>query len=301
MKTNAIVRIVLFGLAILVLLGILLAGLGVGLYTFNGQPYISNTENNQIVSEGNGTQVTVNASEIRKLEIDWTAGNITISPAGGTDQIVITESEVTNAKYQMICRQSGDKLTIEFCEENIVSGFGINFNSTLKKDLEILVPTDWVCEELEIDAAAASVEVSNMMINNMNFDGASGICNFVDCALGKMELETASGDVRFSGTLDTLSCESMSAKCNLVLKNVPARLDLSTMSGDLDITLPDYCGFTVSLDAMSSDFTSDFPTTNTNGNHVYGDGSCRINVDAMSGDVTIRKGTEGSYTDENHF
>ena len=67
------------------------------------------------------------------------------------------------------------------------------------------------------------------------------------------------------------------------------------MSGDLELTLPEYCGFTVSMDAMSSDFTSDFPTTMQNGNHIYGDGSCSISIDAMSGDVAIRKGADAAY------
>lgn len=286
MKTNAIVRIVLFSLAIVLLLGILLAGLGFGLYSSS----VSNSGTSQIISGGSRSSVTTDAAGIRDLEIDWVAGQITISPAENTSQIVVTESGVSEETHQMVCKQTGSTLKIEFSEEDITSVFGININSTLSKDLEIFVPADWVCEELSIEAASASVNVTNMTINSVEFDGASGICTFEDCMVKTMELETASGDVNFTGTLDTLSCDSMSAKCRLVLKNIPTRLDLSTMSGDLDITLPDYCGFTVSMDAMSSNFSSEFPTTTVNGNHVYGDGSCRISIDAMSGDVTIRKG-----------
>ena len=40
---------------------------------------------------------------------------------------------------------------------------------------------------------------------------------------------------------------------------------------------------------MSGNFDSDFTTTQRNGNYVAGDGRCHIEVDAMSGDVTIRK------------
>lgn len=293
MKNNAIVRIVLFSIAIPVLVGILLAGLGVGLYMGN---YTVNTSSyNEILQPGQGNSVTVNASEIRNLEIEWAAGSITITPAGGTDQIVINESKVTDQKYQMVCRESGDKLIIQFCEENTISGFGINFNTDISKDLEILVPTDWVCEDLEIDAAAANVMVSDMMIYKVDFDGASGVCTFENCAVEEIDLDAASGDVHFSGTLNSLAFDGMSASCYLELRNVPQRIDLNTMSGDLDVTLPEYCGFTVSMDAMSSDFSSEFETTSSNGNHIHGDGSCHINVDAMSGDVFIRKGATASY------
>ena len=57
----------------------------------------------------------------------------------------------------------------------------------------------------------------------------------------------------------------------------------------LEITLPEDAGFTLSIDAMSDDFESDFETTMRNGNYVCGDGRCRINVNALSGDVVIHK------------
>lgn len=45
-----------------------------------------------------------------------------------------------------------------------------------------------------------------------------------------------------------------------MLENVPNLIKMDSMSGDLTLTLPEGAGFTVSLDAMSSDFSSDFPT-----------------------------------------
>ena len=55
------------------------------------------------------------------------------------------------------------------------------------------------------------------------------------------------------------------------------------------MVLPEDAGFTVKLDTMSGDFESDFDTTLRNDSYVAGNGRCRIDVDAMSGDVTIRK------------
>lgn len=290
MKTNAIVRIILFSITILVLLGLLLAGLGVGLFMYDGSSLVNTNSENQVINNTGERSIHVNAAEIRELEIEWAAGSITIMPAGDTDEIIVTESGIVNEDYLMVCRQSGDILTIQFSEENTISAFGINFNTDISKDLEIFVPKDWVCEDLEIDAAAANVAVYNMMINKVDFDGASGVCTFENCAVEEIDLDAASGDVHFSGTLDILSFDGMSSSCYLELSNVPKRIDLNTMSGDLDLILPEYCGFTVTMDAMSSDFSSEFPTTISNGSHIYGDGECRISVDAMSGDVTIRKG-----------
>lgn len=292
MKTNAIVRIVLFSIAILVLLGILGVGLAAGMFMTTGLSIFNEEFSQPLVTGEDTNSVSVDAASIRELEIEWVAGKITIMRQN-TTQITVTEPTVTNDKYKMVCKQSGDTLKIQFSESDLNY---IGIHSDLSKDLVITVPMDWVCEELDIDTAAATVEVSDMTLNNVDFDGASGICTFTNCTVGNMELDTASGDVRFTGKLDSLKCNAMSANCEITVNNVPKRIDLESMSGDLDITLPEDCGFTVSMDGMSSDFSSDFQTTTTNGHYVHGDGSCRINVEAMSGDVTIRKGA--AHNDE---
>ena len=69
---------------------------------------------------------------------------------------------------------------------------------------------------------------------------------------------------------------------------------MDSMSGDLTLTLPEDAGFTVSLDAMSSDFSSDFPTVKKNKSYVCGDGHCKIEVSAMSGDVAILKSVKAA-------
>ena len=243
-----------------------------------------------------GQKNSFHASEVTELEIEWVAGEILIQP-GNTDQITVREDDVSDAKYAMVLNQKGDELKISFCEENVSSYFGVNTRSDLSKDLTITVPRDWVCESLSIDCASATVEVNDMTIREVDFDGASGTCEFENCTVDEMDIDTASGDIRFIGALDILDCDAASASVYAVLSNTPSRLDMDSMSGDLDITLPGDAGFTVTLDGMTSDFSSDFETTVKNGNQVCGDGRCRINIDAMSGDVTIRKGESSTAPD----
>ena len=157
------------------------------------------------------------------------------------------------------------------------------------KNLVIQVPREWQCDSLEIDAASASLEINDLTIREMEFDGASGTCIFHNCTVETLELDTASGDVRFTGTLTQLDCDSASANILLELNNVPKSIDLDTASGDLCVVLPEDAGFTVNMETMSGNFKSDFTTTNRNGSYVAGNGRCRIDVDAMSGDVTVSK------------
>lgn len=301
MKTNAIIRIVIWSIVIVLILGILISVSVFGLYRTRVETVIKNVAVGQgelVIEEiepaatvyiDRESDVMFDPAKVKEIEINWAAGSILIMPYD-VEQIEVSESKVNDPEYTMECYQKSDKLIINFSEEDILShGFGVTINDNLSKDLTILVPRDWELGTLEIDAASAKVEVYELSIRDVEIDTASGVCEFETCNVGTMDLDTASGDIKFVGALDILDCDAASANVIAILSNTPIRMDLDSMSGDLDITLQEDCGFTVSTEGLSSDFISDFPTTMKNGNRVYGDGSCRIDVDALSGDVTIRK------------
>lgn len=303
MKRNALIRIIVWSVTLLVLVGIL-GGMLEDTTEYRMERRARNQRTQiplrvtepvetvvplETVYYGSADSKSTFPPSISELEIEWVAGDILIQP-GDTDEIIVKEDGVSDPKYNMVLQWREDTLKIAFCEEAVGNFIGFGTKVELDKDLTITVPKDWICQSLEIDCASATVEVNDMTIHEVDFDGASGTCEFENCHVTEMDIDTASGDVRFIGSLQTLDCDAASASIYAVLSNTPSRLDMDTMSGDLDITLPADAGFALAMDAASSDFESDFETTIKNGNHVCGDGRCRINVDALSGDVVIRKG-----------
>lgn len=285
MKTNAIVRIVVYSLLIIVLLSVLVGGILIHEYAGNLSSFLSFSFLSGTV---NGTQASsgaVDANTVKSLDIEWAAGSITIQP-GDTDQIRFSENEGLPLEKQLVWKVSGSKLSIDYARSNGIFGFSVE----VTKDLVITVPRDWICEDLEIDAAAAVVEVTDLTIDTASFEGASGSCSFLNSNIGALNVDSASGNITVSGTLSKLDCDAMSSRIDATLLNTPYSIDIDTMSGDIDLTLPAETGFTVKMEAMSSDFYSEFPTTMQNGNYIHGDGRCQIRIDAMSGDVTIRTG-----------
>ncbi len=288
MKRNAIIRIVLWSAVLLVLLGLFFALLYI---PGAGKPLQENTTEtwNRASDPYSSTPVRVDAAKIREMEIEWVAGSIVIQPAD-TDEISFREEDVGGSGKAMHWKIQGDKILIQYAEDG---------KSPLKtrmdwkdeaKDLIIEVPVTWQFDSLKVAAAAASLNVRDLSIREMEFDSASGECIFDNCTVEKLDLDTASGNVRFTGSLQLLDCDAASADIVLKLTNVPVKLDMDTASGDLDVTLPADAGFTVSMDTLSGDFESDFEFTMRNDNYVAGNGLCRIDVDAMSGDVIIRRG-----------
>lgn len=366
MKSNAIIRIVIWSVVILVLLAVLIAGLGSSLFTLfpgntdtvyhstdvaasespSGQSdtpiaersvsvvsqtsvyTMPNTQSASVSALNVGDNVVIDRSEevggsswihitspvdgwvnaeclklngvnqagsvgsadpaaIREIKIEWISGSVTIEP-GDVQEITFLESGNGTDKYEMVWKQSGDELVIQYSKDSSIAGFGLHFGDG-SKDLTVTVPRGWVCDSLELDTASTDLTVRDMIIREMEIDSASGTAKFENCTVSSLDVDTASGDVTFSGSLNELDFEAASASFTGVLENVPDKVKMDSMSGDLTLTLPEGAGFTVSLDAMSSDFSSDFPTVKKNKSYVCGDGHCKIDVDAMSGDVSILK------------
>lgn len=272
MRTNAIVRVIIFSIVIVLLLGILAVGIAADRFMFR-------TENGGTASSTG----TADAGVVHNLSIEWAAGDITIRPA---DVDVITLTETGAAEDDpMVWIQSGDTLKVASVKED--KFFHIGGIST--KDLLIEVPRDWSCSELEIETAAADLTVDHLTISKVEFDGASGMIQFNGCTVDTIDIDTASGNLYFDGGLSTLECDAASADCEIILTNAPTRIDMDMASGDLDLTLPEGCGFTAALESLSGNLNTDFDINQTGKGFVHGDGACRIDVSAMSGDVFIHK------------
>lgn len=286
MKTNAIIRIVLYSIVILLIVSILGGFLAFDRYSFRHE---ENSWAAPIVTGGSGEflegqSTTADANSVTHLEIEWIAGSVTIQ-TGDTDQILLSESGRFDTDEAMVFHQNGSKLTIEYQEQDVY--FGIY--SAPEKDLTITVPQNWEGIGISLDTASASMRMQNISIREVELDSASGGAVFENCTIEELDIDTASGDVQFTGTLTMLEYDAASADLNAVFLNTPQSLNMDTASGDMDITLPDGSGFTAEVDAMSGDFRSDFDYIQRDDRYISGDGTCRIGLSAMSGDVHIRK------------
>lgn len=279
MKRNAIFRIILFSFLAVVLVGVLISGIALKKYQMPGIVVRKSFDAPEV--SGN----KFNAGEIDRLKIEWAAGSIVLVPVEG-NKISITE-ELLGGDESMVLKKDGSTLYVQYCEGAVGIPFG---SGSLKKNLYITVPQDWECKELEIDAASATVQGEYLTIRELASSTASGTHTFTNCQVGTLKMETVSGDLNFTGTLEKLDFNGVSAQLDLALTNAPKSIELESVSGDLNLTLPESCGFTVDKDTVSGRFSSELPTTEQNGKIVYADGHCEIEVEGVSASVHIRKG-----------
>ena len=298
MKTNAIIRIILFSLALLVLSSILITALAVDSFMFIGRTENSTEEDLPMAADGSANVCVADPGQITDIEIEWAAGTIRIVSDPEAYQITVSETHNGKDKYNMVCSQLGSTLEIQFCKESVSL-----LNAALSKDLTVTVPESWVGDTLEIDAASANAELTDLNLREAIFNGASGECTFQNCQVDTLDFDGVSGDVVYSGILKELDFDAVSADFRAELSNTPSRLDFDGVSGQLEVTLPSDCGFTVNMDSLSGEFQSDFPASFSGDQYIYGDGRCRIELNGLSGSMHIRNcdasSQAGSCTDPN--
>ena len=296
MKSNAIIRIVIWSIVIVALVSVLGALIADEVYLSDYTPAATAIpvplETEYVVTPDlplpNEEELML-PGDINEIEINWVSGDIIIMEKD-VEAITVSESDVSDERYSLQYHVRDNELEILFCENHLMNGFGINLGAEIRKDLYIEIPKNWAGHSIEIDAASANVEMHNITLKELDVDGADGTFDFQNCHISNLDIDTADGDIYYLGTLDTLDFDAASASFIGDLQNTPSRIDMDSMSGKLDIALPEDCGFTVTMDGMSSRLSSDFNGTSMkNGSHIYGDGRCRINVDGMEYDVTLRK------------
>lgn len=297
MKKNAIIRITVYAILILMLVGLLIGGLALHhnflpmiFWGYNDRPFSTADSgvNSSVPGSSAGLQQAhsgaVASTEISDLEINWASGTITIEP-GDTDEITFSES--ANASEAMVWYVADGKLVIDFCKDDL------RFNyrpGRFHKNLTITVPKTWTASEITLNAASCQLEISDLTIGeDLEINGASNHCILSNCTVADVVINGASNNFSLEGALTSFDSDGVSTECTLKLTNHPVKIDLEGVSSKLDLTIPEDCGFRVDSDGLSVRLDTDFPITGERNHFSYGDGNCLINIGGVSSDLTIRK------------
>lgn len=274
MKINAIIRMVTWSL-------VLLLCLGAFLFLLDRERGVETTAATAVTAPVEEAPQMV--ERIRKLEIDWPSGTVTIQP-GDVREILVEESPVSDEKYTMSATGDGETLTIKYQAEGVPLAIG----RSLKKDLTVTVPRDWRGELLKVETTSANVTLRELSLEEVEIESVSGESRFENCTVEELELDTTSGGLYYEGRLGELDVEAVSADVIARLENVPQSMELESVSGGLELALPEDGGVTAEIFGASR-FTCAFETTQNGTTYVWGDGTAKLRVDTVSGDVTIQK------------
>ena len=235
-----------------------------------------------------GGEIRVPAEDITALSIDWVAGDVKIMVTDG-EEIVVTEHADRGipAEYALLL-EADNTLRIRYSNDV----WGIDMP---EKDLTVLLPRT-VAENLtavDLSGVSADFAVDKLTVReSFSFDTTSGkLKTEVLTATGaKADVNSVSGDIELDGSFREVKAGSTSGEIDLMLRNAPAAVEVSTVSGEVDVELPAGTGFTLDYSTVSGELECDFPLTKSvDGKFVCGDGACRIEVGTTSGSLSVER------------
>ena len=235
-----------------------------------------------------GGEIRVPAESITALSIDWVAGDVKIMVTDG-EEIVVTEHADRGipAEYAL-CVEADNTLRIRYSNDV----WGIDMP---EKDLTVLLPRT-VAENLtavDLSGVSADFAVGKLTVRDaFSFDTTSGKLEMksMNAPQAKATVSSVSGKVELDGSFREVKAGSTSGEIDLMLRNAPAAVEVSTVSGEVDVELPAGTGFTLDYSTVSGELECDFPLTKSvDGKYACGDGACRIEVGTTSGSLSVER------------
>ena len=237
---------------------------------------------NNFISESTVQNVSFDASEVKKLHIEWVSGNVTLKTA---DQHNVTFRVDGDSALPFSYQLSGNELDLRYPADNVIWK-----PARGSKNLTITVPQSWYARETKIDAVSAVVEVDGLSTEELKLDTTSGPINASGLCCDQIVASTVSGNVSLEGTAEELKLDTTSGRCQAELDERVREIELDSVSGELELILPESLGFEAEVDTVSGSFRSDIPTTaSSKGVYTCGNGECGISVDTVSGSISIQK------------
>lgn len=272
------------GLIIWSVVAVLLIGVFCVCMIFDGNGLdIGINYNDESWNMGNGST----ADDIQNLDIDWSSGKVTVLVSEDADLITLSDTYDGSDSLRMRWKVEDGTLKIRYSKRKIhLISFG-----TADKELTVTLPKS-IAESLSLvdfDTASARISVSGLDADSLQIDNASGRIE-VSGTYRTVKIDSSSGSVSCSGKIANADIESASGRITLSPGPDWETISIDVASGNVDLFLPeDEDGFTVDYDKASGKFNCDFPILLVGKNYCVGKGVRKLEVDAASGNLTIKK------------
>lgn len=200
----------------------------------------------------------------------------------------------------------------DFSSSDFTLMFNDIFKSVKSKTIVAEIPRNAVTNYISINTAGADIEFDNINTDTLTINSFSGNANIdtvkssyisVNNVSGKsklsnitsdqFELNCVSGDAEVEGNIDTIYLNSVSGDLDYSTYSLSTNLiSINTVSGDTTITLPKNSGFNVYNSSVSGNIESGFKGNYIDDNYVYGDGSTEMELNSVSGSISIQPANE---------
>lgn len=144
---------------------------------------------------------------------------------------------------------------------------------------------------LEASSASGNLKASEVKAKEISFSTASGGVSVKGARAETAELNAASGSIRMDADVKDCRCNTASGSMDICIAGKARRIDISAASGHAGLKLENAGGMEADIQTMSGSVNISWAGEGQKhvkgGTYRYGDGSCQVNVNVMSGSVHI--------------
>ena len=212
------------------------------------------------------------ANAISKLEIDWISGSVAIESYDGSELTFSETSEkpLTEETTMHYWLENGSTLHIQFGKS------GVKFKN-FDKHLTVQVPAAWNLDKLELDVVSSDITVTGLTCGEVELDGVSANVDMGKSAVRSLDMNTVSGCL----SADFTAADSAAIQ--------PQKISLESVSGSATLSWPDAWGFSAEMESVSGKVNCPFATKVAKGEYTYGNGATEIEMETVSGSLTIKR------------
>lgn len=147
-------------------------------------------------------------------------------------------------------------------------------------------------QSLKLNSITGAINISEITAAQLNLSSTSGMLSAENFSAGISNLNSVSGRIAVNGSTDVLKASTVSGKIETELNVMPSEVKLNSVSGRLELAIPQNQGFSLSYSTMSGLLQSDFPLEGKldpkSGKGRYGTGESHMDFNTVSGRMTVR-------------
>ena len=245
---------------------------------------------------------TYDESKVKKVEIEWASGSVTLKNGKGTLSVSESGAESLPEAEKLHWWIDGTTLKIKFCK----SGTELTLTDLNKKDLTVELPA---FVNLEIDVASGKIISEEMLdLGILKVKTASGGASIGYLSAKEIRIETASGAwklgrVSVSGdfkvdtasgglTVDEITAETVkvdNASGSISFGKIAAEeVHIDSASGSIKLGLADQeAGAEIEYESVSGSFKCNLPYEKSGKTYQIGRGLMKVQIEVVSGSVTV--------------
>ena len=304
MRTSAWIRLIVWSVALVALVGVFAAAL-INPALFPGELFRFGAgrvdyADSELYTVGGGS---VQTRGLTQIEINWPAGSVRVEAAEGRE-ITMEEQGAEQERDKMRYLLRDGKLTIQYSAPR-----GLSFRGAGGKELVVRVPQTFVAvglDEFKVNAGSAHVTVdgvgaqdtqiiavsgrvslARMQCGSLAVDVVSGGVSGADLRADTLTAETVSGGMDLGGTFGSVNFKGVSGGLVLECILYPDRVAAESVSGGLTLRLPAGQGFRLRHSSVSGKFTCEFPITGDKNEAVYNGGGAEFSLRTTSGAIAL--------------